>query len=407
MFPVLEDLKEANDFLNLLLDNINVAVLIADENLRIYRFNDSFLNLFDEPRGKIAGEALGRAMGCIHTVNENKPCGETSFCKNCQIRQCMTESMIQKVPIEKRRFAKTFYIDGRPQNKILELTTRFIQYDKRDMVLVIFYDVTEIEQHRIALENKQKQLDSDLEAAAGIQQSLLPETAPDFPGIQIAWRFKPSSQIGGDIFNIQPIDERHFGLYMLDVCGHGVSAAFFAVAVSQFLQSRSCFMVDRAGIVSPGTVLDNLNKNFPFERFDSYFSLVYVIVDCSRHQAVYSCAGHPPPVLIKADGKLRTLNQRGPVIGLSESTVYGEEAVPLAKGDKLILYTDGVFENRNIHEKFIGRQRFYEILNRYGRKSIQELIESTYLQIEKFCQSAENDDDISMLGLECKGFPST
>jgi phosphoserine phosphatase RsbU/P len=403
MFPVMEDLKEANNFLNMLLDNINVAVLIADENLRIYRFNDSFLNLFDEPLEKIAGEALGQAMGCIHTIDENKPCGETSFCTNCHIRQCMTESMLKKIPVGKRRVEKAFYIDGKPQDKILELTTRFIQYDKRQMVLAIFYDITEIEQQRIALENKQKQLDLDLASAAGIQQSLLPDSMPELPGIRIAWKFKPSSQIGGDIFNIQPIDDNHFGLYMLDVCGHGVSAAFFAVTVSQFLQNRSCFMADQKEMVSPKAVLNNLNINFPFERFDSYFSLVYVIVDCRRLHAVYSCAGHPPPILIQAGETLKTLNQRGPVIGLSEDTVYQEETVSLAKGDKLILYTDGVFENRNVHEEYLGRQRFYETLNRYGHKPVGELIEKSYLQIEKFSNAAEPDDDISILGVEFKG----
>jgi phosphoserine phosphatase RsbU/P len=401
MFPAMEDLKEANNFLNMLLDNINVAVLIADENLRIYRFNDSFLNLFDEPLEKVAGEALGQAIGCIHTIDENKPCGETSFCTNCHIRQCMTESMLKKIPVGKRRVEKTFYIDGKPQNKILELTTRFIQYDKRQMVLAIFYDVTEIEQQRIVLENKQKQLDLDLASAAGIQQSLLPDSAPELPGIRIAWKFKPSSQIGGDIFNIQPIDDNHFELYMLDVCGHGVSAAFFAVAVYQFLQSRS-FLDDQGGIVSPKTVLGSLNKDFPFERFDSYFSLVYVIVDCKRRQAVYSCAGHPPPVLIQADGNLKTLNQRGPVIGLSEDTVYEEETVLLTRGDKLILYTDGVFENRNVHEEYLGRQRFYETLNKYGHKPIGELIELSYLQIEKFSNTVAPDDDVSILGVEFK-----
>jgi len=399
MIPFVEDLKEANDFLNLLLDNIGVAVLIADENMRVYRFNDSFLRLFEEPGEKVAGERLGRAMGCIHTIDENKPCGETSYCEQCRIRLSMIETMMKKTPVKKLRLEKAFYIDGKVQNKILELTTRFISYNRRNMVLVIFYDITEIEQQRIALQRKQNELDKDLEAAAGIQRHLLPDAAPRLVDIRLAWKFRPCSRIGGDIFNIQQIDRRHTGLYILDVCGHGVSAAFFAVAVSQFLHSRSCFLVDQEGIVSPGMVLNSLNEAFPFERFDSYFSIVYMVVDHARLRVAYSCAGHPPPVWIHADGAQETLDLRGP-IGLSKDTKYAEEERVLSPGDKIILYTDGVFENRNSHEEFLGKERFYRILQENFEKPIAEFIESTFQQVEKFGGASSPDDDVSILGLE-------
>jgi len=82
---------------------------------------------------------------------------------------------------------------------------------------------------------KQEALDEDLKAAAGIQRSLLPQEPPDADIVEVAWRFIPCKRIGGDIFNMVRLDETHWGIYMLDVSGHGVPSALVAVSVSQIL----------------------------------------------------------------------------------------------------------------------------------------------------------------------------
>jgi sigma-B regulation protein RsbU (phosphoserine phosphatase) len=325
MIQFLADLNEANNFLNLLLDNINSAVLIADEDLHIFRFNKSFLNFFEESEQKIAGESLGRAMGCIHTLDDNKPCGETSYCESCLIRQSLIKTMLEKIPVDKKRLEKIFYIDGKPQKKILEISTRYISYNKRKMVLIIFYDVTDIERHRIELYKKQIQLDKDLEAAAGIQKSLLPDSSSDISNIKFAWQFEPCNKIGGDIFNSCYPDKDHMCFYMLDVCGHGVSAALISVAVSQCLKGRRYQSIDESGITSPKTVLNNLNQAFPFERFDSYFTIIYMVIDHVHGTLAYSCAGHQPPILIHGDRSLEVLDQHGPAIGLSHEQPHRQE----------------------------------------------------------------------------------
>jgi sigma-B regulation protein RsbU (phosphoserine phosphatase) len=85
------------------------------------------------------------------------------------------------------------------------------------------------------LMRKQRRLNEDLEAAAGIQQSLLPQGAPDMENVAVAWRFMPCESIGGDIFNVIRLDETHWAIYMLDVSGHGVPSALVTVSVSQML----------------------------------------------------------------------------------------------------------------------------------------------------------------------------
>jgi sigma-B regulation protein RsbU (phosphoserine phosphatase) len=295
---------------------------------------------------------------------------------------------------------KVFYIDGRPQKKYLEFSTRPISFQGRKMVMVIFYDVTQIESQKIELQKKQVQIEKDLEAAAGIQQSLLPDRSSEVSNIKVAWQFEPCREIGGDIFNICYPDDRHTGFYILDVCGHGVSAALISVAVSQFLRGQRGLLVNEYGITSPETVLNSLNHTFPFERFDSYFSIIYMIIDHSQGLLTYSCAGHPPPILIHRNETLEVLDRHGPVIGLGSDKPFSREEKILQYGDKILLYTDGILENRNPADETFGKQRLYEILKKHSHQPIQNLVEAVYATVKNYSKTAPPEDDISVLGVE-------
>jgi sigma-B regulation protein RsbU (phosphoserine phosphatase) len=145
----LKDLRESNEFLNLLLDNINSAILIADENLQIHHFNNSFLNLFDHAADSFFGKGFGEATGCVNAVIENKPCGETSRCAHCLLRKSLIQTLVENAPVDRRHLERTFYLDGKPGQKHLEFSTRRIGFQGRDMFLIIIYDITDIEQQKI------------------------------------------------------------------------------------------------------------------------------------------------------------------------------------------------------------------------------------------------------------------
>lgn len=177
-----DDLKDSNEFLNLLLKNINSAVLVVDKKFHIYQFNDFFLNLFDNALDTVVEKSFGQITGCVNSVVENRPCGETSQCKNCIFRRSLLQTLIEKTPVEKVPLKRIFYIKGEAKQKYLEFTTRRIDFEDKRLILVILYDVTDIEEKKIELEEKQKQIDQDLKAAGGIQKSLLPSiTPPKFP----------------------------------------------------------------------------------------------------------------------------------------------------------------------------------------------------------------------------------
>ena len=342
MWTELEDLKESNEFLNQLLDNINSAVLIADENLQIHQFNDSFLSLFDSAAESVLEASFGETTGCVNAITENKACGQTSHCAQCILRRSLIQTLTDRVPVDNQPLNRVFYINGEPVQKHLQFSTRTIMYQGRKMFLIIIYDVTDIEQQKNELITKQKQLDRDLESAAAIQQSLLPARSPQIENIQIAWEFEPCEQIGGDIFNLHHMDEGKVGLYMLDVCGHGVPAALISVAVSQFLNSGDGLLGNNCELVSPDTVLNKLDQAFPFERFDSFFSIICMTLDLHQGLLTYSCAGHPPPVLARSDGALEILDHRGPSIGFGCESPIGQHTVQMQTGKKAKCNSSGI-----------------------------------------------------------------
>jgi signal transduction histidine kinase len=154
----LDDLRESNEFLNILLDNISSAIFIVDKNVKIQEVNNSFEILFQRPSDKILGELCGNAIGCSYTVNENKDCGQTTNCNTCVLRSSILNSFVQKIPSNKELLVREFYIDEKKIIKYYQFSSRYIQYLGDEMVLIIVDDITEIERQKIQLKERNENL---------------------------------------------------------------------------------------------------------------------------------------------------------------------------------------------------------------------------------------------------------
>jgi sigma-B regulation protein RsbU (phosphoserine phosphatase) len=263
--------------------------------------------------------------------------------------------------------------------------------------------ITERKQVEEKLRHQQRQADKDLQVAATIQQTLIPRYSPRIGPIRFAWRFEPCEQIGGDIFNFHYTGKNDISFYMFDVCGHGVSSALIAAAVSQFLQTSCEPVVPVIGKPRPDTVLNNLERAFPFERFDSFFTIVYLTVDYANGSLFYSNAGHPPPILLGPDGSLRLLERHGPVIGTGNVPSFLREEVPLRCGDKVIVYTDGILDYPNDRGEFFGKERVFETLQKFAGSPVQTLMEMVQKSLRDFAGAASPKDDASIMTIEYVG----
>lgn len=393
----LKDLRESNEFLNAVIDNINSAVFIVDKDARIQQFNGAMERLFSKSEENLLGQLCGNAMGCAFAVKEDVLCGKSSYCEMCELRLSILRAFIDKVPTCKRKLVREFFIGGGPPVlKHFECTTRYIPYNGQEMILVIVDDITEGETQRLSLMEKQKRIDEDLRAAAGIQQTLLPQRLPSVNGLDIAWRFEPCELIGGDIFNVLQLDEDHLAFYLLDVSGHGAPAALVTVSVSQALATF------RTGgsLMSPSQVCRALDELYPFERFHTFFTMIYVVMNVSRGYFDYCSAGHPPLAMLCRDGRIEWLNEGGTIIGMKGIVPFDEQRVHLESGDRIILYTDGVLEHRGSRGDLFGQERFEERLRELRDRPMDELVGKVLESVKEFGNNEPFEDDVSLLGID-------
>ena len=256
---------------------------------------------------------------------------------------------------------------------------------------------------------KDQRIDIDLKAAAEIQKSLLPQTTFVVENLEIAWKFEPCEHMGGDIFNIFQIDSEHLGIYMLDVSGHGVPAAMVTVSVSQFLQQNTVQKLKNSSFMSPTQVLNALDKEFPFERFNNFFTITYFIINTKNGDIIYSNAGHPYPILLRKNETLELLKKGGPTIGMRDFDVLDDRKFRFEEGhlkikpeDKLFIYTDGIVEYQNDNEEFYGDDRFYNSLKVLKNESVHNIIDQCIKSLMEFGNNTSPQDDITLLGLGLK-----
>jgi phosphoserine phosphatase RsbU/P len=266
------------------------------------------------------------------------------------------------------------------------------------------------------LTRKQDRLELDLIAASEIQKSLLPTNVNYGEILDVAWRFEPCDKIGGDIFNIIQLDADHWVFYIIDVAGHGVPAAMVAVTVYQYLQPQSGNLIKRTGsspenleVRRPAQVLEFLDREYPFDRFNNFFTMNYVVLNVKTGCLTSSSAGHPPPLILRPDGTLIRLQKGGRPIGTidlrlaaDKPIVYEEEQEQIGVEDKLLFYTDGVYEYQDEQGEFYGNPRFHERIKALKDKSVSDLIQASFEALKAFGNNTAPKDDISLLGIQLK-----
>lgn len=273
---------------------------------------------------------------------------------------------------------------------------------------VRFRHLTEMEKnYTLVMEEKMKESEENLRAAAVIQQSLLPLAPPQVISFNFAWQFHPCEQVGGDLYNLFRLNETDLGAYVLDVGGHGVPAAMVSTSVAQTLDHcRGWFQAHTSGASSlhqhftPADVLSKLNQNYPVERFGKLLTICYLILDTQNGKVRYSNAALPLPLLIRADGRVETLKAGGIIIGADEGAVYEEGTAFMESGDRLFIYTDGIIEYSNKGGDAYGEERLAMELKTSSKETLESACAGALQSMLTFGEGQKPEDDITLLGIE-------
>jgi sigma-B regulation protein RsbU (phosphoserine phosphatase) len=246
-----------------------------------------------------------------------------------------------------------------------------------------------------ALQKSQQVLANDLATAAHYVRSILPQPVAE-GAIRADWRFIPSASLGGDAFGYHDLDPEHFAVYLLDVCGHGVGAALLSVSALNAIRSEALPQTD---FHDPAAVLAALNRAFPMERHnDMFFTAWYGVFDRATRRLRWAGGGHPPALLLAADGGRHLLDSDGPLIGAVEGLEFPAGDVAVPEESRLFVYSDGAFEISRADGSMWPFPEFVTALAG-GATGAGSPIDALLGRIRELSGQPDFQDDFSMLEL--------
>jgi len=246
-------------------------------------------------------------------------------------------------------------------------------------------------------EIQQKQMRSqEMAMAARIQQSILPrplEQKADAPFAIHAF-MRPTREVGGDLFDYFPIDDRHLAFIVADVSGKGVPASLFMAMFCSIVRAVAMPGLDVGQMLTRANAL--LAKDNDACMFVTVF---FAVLDLDSGQVSYCNAGHNPPYLLAADGSRRELGAHNIAVGILENRVYEPHSLTLSAGDRMFLFSDGVTEAFSPDHKLFGEERLEALLDAMPKAGVAELVGKVVAEVDAFAAGVDQSDDITCLAL--------
>ena len=274
-----------------------------------------------------------------------------------------------------------------------------------------------LEQRNSALTHANRELQKshntirqDLEAAAVMQRSMLPETECA-QGLNLQSLFCPAAVVAGDIFSYLKLDDSHMAFYHIDVAGHGVRSAMLSFTLSKVLSSSveegspvKQPDQDHPGadcITPPAAVVAELNRRFQDkDEAIPYFTMVYGVVNTATGHVRMCQAGHPNPFRVSPDGSVESLGNGGFPVGLLPNAQYENIEFKLYPGDRLFCYSDGISECMNAEEQQFSTERLVNHVLQSCLRPLQETLVSLRTSLQDWRCGEPFEDDVSLIAIE-------
>jgi sigma-B regulation protein RsbU (phosphoserine phosphatase) len=242
------------------------------------------------------------------------------------------------------------------------------------------------------------EINTELEMARQIQLSILPSTTPKITGMDVVARYIPMTSVAGDFYDFIVVDERHVGILIADVSGHGLPAALIASMLQVALTAQA------RHVSEPGKVLAGLNQALCGKFQHNFVTAAYVYVDLEKNTMNYAGAGHPPLLLWrKSTGSASQLLENGLVMGQFEEATYNSLQVPIEAGDRFVLYTDGILETCNPAQEEFGTDRFMQFMETNNKLTAGPFADALLLELARWLEQPPGEghkDDISLLAID-------
>jgi len=234
---------------------------------------------------------------------------------------------------------------------------------------------------------ERRRIEHDLATARAVIADLLPNSTPDLPGLDIAGVHETSQQVGGDYYEFIPLGDERCGVVIADVVGKGIPAALLVSAI------RATVYALVGQELALRAIMRRANRFFHESVEEGRFvTLFYAVLDVPTRRLIYVNAGHPPPIVLRAEGDVRLLEEGGIPLGLFEAPRFFEGFARLRPGDLLALYTDGVVETMDSKDEIYGRRRLIDTLGGVRDATSQEICSVVIQDVRRFGGSQTQDD---------------
>jgi PAS domain S-box-containing protein len=359
------------------LETLNEGVLISDDCHHIIFVNERFT----EMTNLSPSEVLGRAPGQFYE-------GEDQDFLNQQIARGEA--------LGSNRFE--FYLPRKDGGRLpVMMSGRALEDpDGRQFNIVTFTDISEqkaaearLREANAQLEERAREIELELTLAARVQQSLAPKGLR-WGRVAVETFYLPVRTIGGDFGLVTATDDHKLNLLVCDVSGHGISSALMANRI----YSETMSHLERG--TELGEMLRQLNRfvlhNLGTSGF--FFSMAAARVDFEGRELTFAGGGHPPAMVVSADGKSRLLKSQAAILGTLEEAVSDgvAERLELQRGDRVVLYSDGFTDVFDAHDEILGVEGLEEIVRKAARHPLPEMKQAILQGIENWRYGPLADD---------------
>ena len=271
---------------------------------------------------------------------------------------------------------------------------------------------TRVQERTRELRAKNQQMAEELRMARELQLALLPQEFPtvpaDVPDHESALRFLslyfPTGDVSGDFFSVLPVGEKAAGVFICDVIGHGVRSALITSMIRALMEEQAQVIGD------PGELLTRVNhalaEILKQARTTMFATCFYLVADVNTAELRFANAGHPCALHIRQRSapaeKLQSDGRVGPAMGILPSARYETATRSMAKGDLIMLFTDGLFEVEDREGNVFSQQQLHATINRHVALPPEEFFSRVLEEIRKSSKRDAFDDDVCVIGVEVR-----
>jgi sigma-B regulation protein RsbU (phosphoserine phosphatase) len=370
-----EKLRKSEEKFRRIVETAAEGFLLMDENLVITDVNDAYCHLTGYAREELIG------ITPLDLASD-------------EFRNYMTRNRNTILSKEYRELEGTIMAkDGHQVPILIHGNTLRNDQDKVIGNMAFITDMTE---------NKKA-----LALAGEVQKSLLPQSKPRVPGLDIAGRNVSCDEIGGDYFDFlwrQDSKKGPFGVVVGDISGHGVDSALLMTTARAFLRMRA----SQPGSISE--IITAMNRHLAQDVLDTgrFMTLFYLNIDPLKKRLDWVRAGHDPALLYDPDRDVfEELKGNGVALGIADGSVYEENHHEDLKNSQIIAVgTDGIWEALNGNNEMFGKERLRRIISTHAKAGAADILNAVYNELNEFTLGQKSEDDITLVIIKIDGLDS-